>query len=83
MVRVGILHLHKYFRFRFSIDKKVVSDRHPAIWSGVRHWIDGLDEWIGAHHSPGSPVKALVLDTARSATGRKETGYRKGLARTM
>ncbi len=49
-----ILHLHSYFLFPFSIDKKIVSEWHPAIWSGVRHWIDGLDEWIGAHHSPGS-----------------------------
>jgi hypothetical protein len=54
MSSASILHLHSYFLFPFSIDRKIVSERHPAIWSGVRHWIDGLDEWIGAHHLPGS-----------------------------
>jgi len=54
MSSASILHLHSYFLFPFSIDKKIVSERHPAIWSGVRHWIDHLDEWIGEHHSPDS-----------------------------
>lgn len=54
MSSARILHLHSYFLFPFSIDKRIVSEQHPAIWSEVRHWIDGLDEWIGAHHSPGS-----------------------------
>jgi hypothetical protein len=74
MSSVGILHLHTYFLFPFSIDKKAVSDRHPAIWSGVRHWIDGLDEWIGAHHSPGSSNMVSMLGPwRRSAYTRFDT----------
>jgi hypothetical protein len=34
MSSANILHLHSYFLFPFSIDKKIVSERHPAIWSG-------------------------------------------------
>ena len=49
----GILHLHTYFLFPFSIDKSAVLQHHPEIWSAHEHWIDGLDQWISAHNKPG------------------------------
>jgi len=45
-----LLHLHTYFHFPFSIDKITVVQNHRQLWSGYTHWIDGLDEWINAHH---------------------------------
>src|SRR5262245_39138509 len=45
----GLLHLHTYFLFPFSVDKQTVMRNHEAAWSGKQYWIDGLDEWIAAH----------------------------------
>ena len=49
----GILHLHTYFLFPFSIDKQAVLESHQDIWARHEHWIDGLDEWFAAHRAPG------------------------------
>jgi hypothetical protein len=46
-----ISHLHTYFFFPFSIDKQTVLQAHGEIWARHAHWIEGLDEWIGAHGS--------------------------------
>jgi len=50
MDSVELLHLHTYFFFPFSIDKITVVQSHRDLWAKYGHWIDGLDEWIGAHH---------------------------------
>lgn len=42
----GILHLHTYFLFPFSIDKQSVLEEHKNLWPNHRRWIDGLDEWL-------------------------------------
>ncbi len=47
---IELLHQHTYFFFPFSIDKTTVVENHRELWSDYSHWIDGLDEWIGAHH---------------------------------
>ena len=46
-----LAHLHTYFLFPFTFDKITVVENHPELWSKYTHWIDGLDEWIAAHHS--------------------------------
>ncbi len=48
-----IAHLHTYFLFPFSLDKEVLMGEHRDIWTKHTYWIDGLDEWIGAHHGRG------------------------------
>ena len=48
--QIELLHLHTYFFFPFSIDKITVVQNHKELWTKYGHWIDGLDEWIGAHH---------------------------------
>jgi len=47
---IELLHLHTYFFFPFSIDKINVVQNHKELWAKYGHWIDGLDEWIEAHH---------------------------------
>jgi hypothetical protein len=47
---IELLHLHTYFFFPFSIDKITVVENHRELWRKYNHWIDGLDEWLGAHH---------------------------------
>ncbi len=47
---IELLHLHTYFFFPFSIDRTTVVENHRDLWADYNHWIDGLDEWIGAHH---------------------------------
>jgi len=54
----GILHLHTYFLFPFSIDKHAVLEGHRALWAKRQHWVDGLDSWFAAHQAPGSSVVA-------------------------
>ncbi len=46
-----LLHLHTYFLFPFSIDKVTVVENHRELWAKYSHWMDGLDEWIGVHHT--------------------------------
>jgi hypothetical protein len=50
----GILHLHTYFLFPFSIDTESVLADHKAVWSKGARWIDGLDGWIQAHRAERS-----------------------------
>jgi hypothetical protein len=47
---IELLHLHTYYFFPFSIDRTTVVENHRDLWARHTHWIDGLDEWIGAHH---------------------------------
>jgi hypothetical protein len=54
----GILHLHTYFFFPFSIDKAAVLEEHGAVWASRQHWIDGLDDWL-AEHQKAPALKAL------------------------
>ncbi len=49
----GVLHLHTYFLFPFSIDKQAVVEDHRDLWARYPRWIDGLDEWIAAHRTRG------------------------------
>ncbi|MEK7403836.1 MAG: hypothetical protein AAB225_01890 [Acidobacteriota bacterium] len=71
MEPAGILHLHTYFLFPFSIDKQAVLKDHPEIWARHQHWIDGLDEWITAHAAPGaSPVSDKLGGWRRAAYTR-------------
>jgi hypothetical protein len=59
MAGPGALHLHTYFLFPFWVDKSEVRGHHPEIWSRHEHWIDGLDQWIGAHSESGSVPKQI------------------------
>lgn len=63
----GILHLHTYFLFPFSIDKSAVLEEHQDIWSRHEHWIDGLDDWIAAHNSPRASHMAQKIGAWRRA----------------
>ncbi len=66
-----LLHLHTYFFFPFSIDKKVVFEQHPEVWSKYQHWIEGLDEWIAVHRATAkSPVLENLGPWRRSAYSR-------------
>ncbi|NWG14682.1 MAG: hypothetical protein HXY20_14235 [Acidobacteria bacterium] len=66
-----LLHLHTYFLFPFSIDKRVVYEQHPEVWSKYQHWMEGLDEWIAAHGVPEkSPVVEKLGPWRRSAYSR-------------
>jgi hypothetical protein len=51
-----IQHLHTYFLFPFSIDKRVVVKNRSTVWSKYQHWIDGLDHWIVSQASNASKV---------------------------
>ena len=53
LMAAGILHLHTYFLFPFSIDKQALLETHGDVWAQRQHWIDGLDEWFAAHETPG------------------------------
>ena len=64
-------HLHTYFFFPFSINKRVVYERHPEVWSKYQHWIDGLDEWIAVHRTAeASPVLEKLGPWRRSSYNR-------------
>ena len=68
---IELLHLHTYFFFPFSIDKITVVQNHKKLWAKYNHWIDGLDEWIGAHHSGSkSPLMELLGCWRRDPYGR-------------
>lgn len=63
-----ILHLHTYFIFPFSIDKRAVSENHSKAWNGKTYWIDGLDGWLAEHQTPGhSAMVAKVGPWKRAA----------------
>ncbi|MBL8219652.1 MAG: hypothetical protein JNL62_10500 [Bryobacterales bacterium] len=66
---VDVLHLHTYFLFPFSIDKRSVEINHGGAWSSKTHWIDGLDDWIAEHHHAGA--SALVANVG----GWKRAAY--------
>jgi hypothetical protein len=68
---IQLLHLHTYFFFPFSIDKITVVHNHKDLWTKYGHWIDGLDEWIGAHHEGlRSPLMDHVGCWRRDPFGR-------------
>jgi len=46
---VGLVHLHTYFFFPFSVDKQTVLEEHGKLWPASHRWIDGLDEWLAWH----------------------------------
>lgn len=54
-----IQHLHTYFLFSFAVDRSEVLKHHGNVWQG-RYWIDGLDDWINAHHVQDSPIIANI-----------------------
>lgn len=54
-----IQHLHTHFLFAFAVDRSEVLQHHGSVWHG-RYWIDGLDDWINAHHVQDSPVAAHI-----------------------
>ena len=57
----GILQLHTYFFFPFSIDKEAVVEQHKSVWAKSQRWIDGLDGWLAAHRADrSSPVPARL-----------------------
>ncbi len=51
--------LHTYFLFSFAVDRSEVLQHHGQVWHG-RYWIDGLDDWINAHHVTNSSVAANI-----------------------
>lgn len=64
----GLLHLHTYFLFPFSIDKQTVMQNHASAWANKQYWIDGLDDWIAAHAaSAPSPFVSQVGPWRRAA----------------
>jgi len=69
--QVDILHLHTYYLFPFSIDKKAVMEHHAATWNGKLYWIDGLDEWLAAHQlNEQSPIVTKLGAWKRAAYTR-------------
>jgi hypothetical protein len=54
-MEAAIQHLHTYFLFPFAVDRSEVLKHHGQVWHG-RYWIDGLDDWINAHHVQNSPI---------------------------
>jgi hypothetical protein len=62
-----IQHLHTYFLFPFSIDKRVVIKNQSAVWSKYQHWIDGLDHWIASRAGDASAVGAKIGRWRRSS----------------
>ena len=58
-MEVIIQHLHTYFLFPFAVDRSEVLKHHGQVWHG-RYWIDGLDDWIDAHHVHDSPVATHI-----------------------
>jgi hypothetical protein len=68
---VGLVHLHTYFFFPFSIDKQTVLEEHGKLWPASRRWIDGLDEWLAWHlHDERSPGMAGLGRWKRAAYKR-------------
>ncbi|MBI4903713.1 MAG: hypothetical protein HY820_08760 [Acidobacteria bacterium] len=66
-----LLHLHTYFLFPFSIDRKTVTDNHCASWRDTHYWIDGLDKWLAEHQTPaGSAVVSKLGPWRRAAYSR-------------
>jgi hypothetical protein len=63
----GVLHLHTYFLFPFSIDKQTVLEEHRDIWAKNRRWIDGLDEWLSVHRQQARSAVAARLGPWRRA----------------
>jgi hypothetical protein len=68
--QVGVLHLHTYFLFPFSIDKASVAANHAESWKGKSSWVDGVDDWILAHHHEGSPIVQRLGGWKRAAYTR-------------
>ena len=68
--QVGVLHLHTYFFFPFSIDKPFVADNHPESWKDKTSWIDGVDDWILAHHRADSAIVKRLGGWKRAAYTR-------------
>lgn len=63
-----LLHLHTYFLFPISIDRKAVMENHAPAWKNKHHWIDGLDDWLAAHHNlESSPVLSKLGAWQRAA----------------
>jgi hypothetical protein len=57
----GILHLHTYFLFPFSIDTEAVQADHKSVWTKGLRWIDGLDAWLAAHRAErASPIPSKL-----------------------
>jgi len=50
-MKAGVLHLHTYFFFPFSIDQDAVMEDHPEIWKRRQHWFGNLDNWVTKHGS--------------------------------
>ncbi|MBL8216070.1 MAG: hypothetical protein JNK87_35440 [Bryobacterales bacterium] len=68
--QVGVLHLHTYFFFPFSIDKPFVAGNHPESWKNKTSWIDGVDDWILAHHRNDSAIVKRLGGWKRAAYTR-------------
>jgi hypothetical protein len=67
----GVLHLHTYFLFPFSVEKSAVMENHPEAWKGKTHWMDGLDGWLGGdQQTMGSELCAQVGAWKRAAYRR-------------
>src|SRR3989304_1446157 len=57
----GILHLHTYFLFPFSIDKQAVLSAHKSQGSKSQRWIAALNTWLAAQRADRpSPVPATL-----------------------
>jgi hypothetical protein len=70
--QVGVLHLHTYFLFPFSIDRAAVRENHSTAWAGKKYWIDGLDDWLAAEHQSNAscPVVSRIGGWKRAAYTR-------------
>lgn len=68
LVDPRVAHLHTYFLFPFSVDREAVLKSHGSVWRG-RPWIDGLDDWIGAHQDSNN-VGRLLGNWKRASMSR-------------
>ncbi len=59
-MEASVAHLHTYFLFPFAIDKDAVLQNHGDLWTDRRHWMHGLDRWIGAHAANGFAVPSKI-----------------------
>ena len=66
-----IAHLHTYFLFPFSLDKEALLEDHREVWQRRHHWMEGLDQWIAAHHPPGSSAVADSIGPWRRAANSR------------